>query len=52
MFEFDWNLRELSHLRHSPDKVSKLEEEFTAGAFWFYINTTYFSYDLQQTVLE
>lgn len=27
-------------------------DDLTAGAFWFYINTTYFPYDLQFKVAE
>ena len=29
-----------------------IEDDLTAGAFWFYINTTYFPYDLQFKVTE
>ena len=52
MFEFDWGLRELCNMRHSPEKASKLEEDFTAGAFWFFINTTFFNHEVQDLVLE
>lgn len=52
MFEFDWGLRELANMRHAPEKASKLDEDFTAGAFWFYVNTTFFNHDVQDLVLE
>jgi hypothetical protein len=41
MFLFDWDLKDIMHGRHSP------KEDLTAGAFWYYINTTFFPYDLQ-----
>ena len=52
MFDFDWAIREIANMRHAPDKFSKLDEDLTAGAFWFYINTTYFNHNLQDTVLQ
>lgn len=36
MFAFDWDLREIMTSRHSPS------DELTAGAFWFYVNITFF----------
>ena len=52
MFDFDWDLKELTNMRHNPVKQSRLEEDLTAGAFWLFVNTTFFSNDLQELVLD
>ena len=52
MFDFDWAMREIANMRHAPDKHSKLNEDLTAGAFWFFVNTTYFNHNLQDLVLH
>jgi hypothetical protein len=48
------------HFMKFKEKTSKnlsltffvVGDDLTAGAFWFYINTTYFPYDLQFKVTE
>jgi len=38
---FDWDLKDIKNLKHSPDK------ELTQVVYWFWINSQYFPYDAQ-----
>lgn len=61
MFAFDWDLKDIVNLRHSPRKliiiciILKIDQELTHAVFWFYVNSLYFpfrSYDLLETPFE
>jgi len=39
MCAFDWDLKEINNLKHTPDK------ELTASVFWFWVNSLYFPYN-------
>mmetsp|Transcript_12803 Transcript_12803/g.19830 ORF Transcript_12803/g.19830 Transcript_12803/m.19830 type:complete len:86 (+) Transcript_12803:1360-1617(+) len=46
MYSFDWDLKGTQQSRLSPSS------ELTTGAFWFYMNSTFFPMDLQLRLSE
>jgi hypothetical protein len=58
MFAFDWTLKDIVNLRHSPCNLGYfsllciIEAELTHSIYWFYINSLYFPYNALQIAEE